>query len=97
MQAIIYKKDQGGVAVIWPTPQAVELYGIEAIALKDIPHGKPFKIVNVEDLPTDGTMNEQGIPNIDKRFREQWTVDEADLTDGIGADYSSFPEAENAD
>ena len=53
---IIYPTDDGGVAVIIPAPEALEQYGIEAIALKDVPAGKPFKIINTEDVPTDRTF-----------------------------------------
>lgn len=76
---IIYKTVDG-IAVIYPTPEAVALYGVEAIALKDVPAGLAFKIVDASDIPTDRTQ------------RNLWTVDEADLTDGIGADYDTFPE-----
>jgi hypothetical protein len=78
-QRIIYKTLEGGVAVIIPTPEALEYYGIEAIALKDVPAGKPFKIVSVENIPSDRT------------FRNAWTLDEADLTDGVGAESDEFP------
>jgi len=92
MQVIIFKNDNGGVSVIYPTDEALSIYGIEAIAQKDVPAGKPFKIVDIEDLPLDGTFNELGIPNIDKTFRDQWEVDEADLTDGVGAEWNTFDE-----
>lgn len=77
---IIYQTDEGGVAVIVPTPEALEQYGIEAIALKDVPAGKPFKIVDTADVPSDRT------------FRAAWEVDPATLTDGVGAESNSFPE-----
>lgn len=92
MQAIIYDNGLGGVAIVWPTQDALDKYGINEIALKDVPYNKPFKIVHVEDLPLDGTFNENGIPNIDKEFRNSWSVDEADLTDGVGAEYNTFPQ-----
>lgn len=79
-QRIIYQTDEGGVAVLIPTPEALELYGIEAIALKDVPAGKPFKIVDTTDVPSDRT------------FRAAWEVDAATLTDGVGAESNSFPE-----
>lgn len=79
-QRIIYPTDEGGVAVIVPSPEALEQYGIEAIALKDVPHGKPFKIVDTEDVPSDRT------------FRAAWEVDAATLTDGVGAESNQFPE-----
>jgi hypothetical protein len=85
MQIIIYKNSNGGVSVIYPiTDSGLPL---EQIALKDVPAGSPFKILDITDLPLDGTLNELGIPNIDKTFRDQWDVEEADLTDGEGADY----------
>lgn len=77
---IIYPTDNGGVAVIVPTPEALEQYGIEAIALKDVPAGKPFKIVDTADVPSDRT------------FRGAWEVDAATLTDGVGSESNSFPE-----
>jgi hypothetical protein len=53
-QRIIYPTDDGGVAVIIP---AVECgLSIEAIAAKDVPTGKPFKIVDASDIPEDRTF-----------------------------------------
>jgi hypothetical protein len=79
---ILYQTDEGGVAVIVPTQEAFEQYGIEAIALKDVPSGKPFKIVNTADVPSDRT------------FRGAWEVDAATLTDGVGAESNEFPAEE---
>ena len=56
MNRIIYKTDEGGVAVIVPAV-SVEL------AMKDIPDGVQYKIVDVSDIPSDRT------------FRDAWTVD----------------------
>ena len=67
---IIYKTDAGGVAVLIPADCGLT---IEQIAAKDVPTGKPYKIVDVADIPTD------------RQWRNEWTVDEADLTDGVGA------------
>jgi len=79
---IIYQNDEGGVAVIVPSPEAVAEYGVEAIALKDVPAGKAFKIVDTEDVPSDRT------------FRAAWEVDAAGLTDGVGAESNEFPQTE---
>ncbi|WYK04482.1 hypothetical protein DWF04_000020 [Cereibacter sphaeroides f. sp. denitrificans] len=68
---IIYRTDEGGVAVIIPAPDCG--LTLEEIAAKDVPTGKPYKIVDASDLPAD------------REFRAAWTVDEADLTDGVGA------------
>lgn len=51
---IIYPTDEGGVAVIIPAPECG--LTIEEIASKDVPAGKPFKIVDVADIPTDRTF-----------------------------------------
>ena len=53
---IIYPDDEGGVAVVIPSPEALETMTIEEIAAKDVPAGKPFKIVNIEDVPSDRTF-----------------------------------------
>jgi hypothetical protein len=57
-QRIIYPTDEGGVAVIIPAPEwlAEEGNTIEKLAEKDVPAGKPFKIVNTEDVPSDRTF-----------------------------------------
>jgi hypothetical protein len=84
MNRIIYNQDNGVVAVIIPTPEALEQHGIQAIAAKDVPAGKPYKVVDAADIPSDRT------------FREAW---EADFSNpdgyGIGADaYFAAKEAE---
>jgi len=55
-QRIIYPTDNGGVAVIIPAPQYLETHTIEELVAKDVPLGKPFKIVDVADIPTDRTF-----------------------------------------
>lgn len=53
-QRIIYPTDEGGVAIIVP---AIECgLTIEEIAAKDVPAGKPYKIVDVQDIPSDRTF-----------------------------------------
>ena len=56
MKRIIYPNDEGGVSIVIPSPEALEIMTIEDIAAKDVPEGKPFKIVDVEDVPTDRTF-----------------------------------------
>ena len=46
---IIYPTDDGGVAIIIPAES------VEA-AMKDIPAGKPYEIVDVADIPSDRTF-----------------------------------------
>jgi len=67
---IIYKNADGGVSVVIPA-----LAGgltVNEIADKDVPTGLLYKIVDVSEIPTDRTD------------RELWTVDDVDLTDGVG-------------
>ena len=83
-QRIIFPTDDGGVAVIVPSPNCLQEHTIEEIAAKDVPAGKPYKIVDVSDIPSDRT------------FRNAWTVNKADLTDGVGAESNEFPVKEQA-
>lgn len=53
-QRIIYPTDNGGVAVIVPAPECG--LTIEQIAAKDVPAGKPFKIIDTADVPSDRTF-----------------------------------------
>ena len=84
MNRILFKTDEGGVAVIIPSANALAEHTIQEIAEKDVPAGKPYKIVSVDDIPSDRT------------FRNAWTVNEADLTDGVGAESNEFPVKEQA-
>lgn len=52
-QRIIYPTDDGGVAIIIPADCGLS---IEEIAAKDVPQGKPYKIVDVSDIPADRTF-----------------------------------------
>jgi len=57
-QVIIYKQDDGGVAIVHPTEEALQQLGIQAIAIKDVPAGKPFKIVDASEIPSDRTFRD---------------------------------------
>jgi hypothetical protein len=81
MQVIIYKQDNGVIAVMTPTEECLASHGIQAIALKDVPTGKPFKIIDSEILPEEWPQ-------------ELWDVDTQELTDGVGSELSTFPESE---
>lgn len=59
-----------------PAQEALDAHGIMAIAIKDVPAGKKFKIVDASALPD--------------APQETWAVDEADLTDGIGGESNEF-------
>jgi len=58
MKRIIYPTDDGGVAIIIPAPEALETMTIEEIAAKDVPAGKPFKIIDTADVPSDRTFRD---------------------------------------
>jgi hypothetical protein len=53
-QRIIYPTDEGGVVIVIPAAECG--LTIEEIAAKDVPAGKPFKIVDVSDIPEDRTF-----------------------------------------
>jgi len=53
-QRIIYPNSEGGVSILAPAPECG--LSIEEIAAKDVPAGKPYKIVDVADIPSDRTF-----------------------------------------
>jgi|TARA_E500000178_G_scaffold352421_1_gene415827 hypothetical protein len=67
---IIYKNDDGSISIIIPADCGLT---VEQIAQKDVPTGLSYKIVNVSDISSDRT------------FRNAWTIDNSELTDGVGA------------
>tara|TARA_R110002020_G_scaffold455933_1_gene672196 strand:- start:405 stop:617 length:213 start_codon:yes stop_codon:yes gene_type:complete len=68
---IIYKTPENTVAVMFASQEWTGT--MEELAQKDVPTGLKYKIVEDSVIPTDRT------------FRNAWEVDEADLTDGVGA------------
>ena len=46
---------------------------MEELAQKDVPTGRKYKIVEDSEMPSD------------RSFRNAWEIDEAELTDGVGA------------
>ena len=69
---IIYKQDDGTVGILIPGKSVNKT--VEEIAQKDVPTGKPYKIVDASEISDDRT------------FRDAWTIDDAELTDGTGVD-----------
>jgi len=59
---IIYPNDDGGISIIIPSES------VEA-AMKYIPSGKPYKIIDAADIPSDRT------------FRDAWTADFSEVTE----------------
>lgn len=53
-QRIIYPNDDGGVSIVIPAPECG--LTIEEIAARSVPEGKPYKIVDVADIPSDRTF-----------------------------------------
>jgi len=68
---IIYKTAENTVSVLVPTQEWTDT--MEELAQKDVPTGLKYKIVEDSVIPTD------------RSFRNAWEVDEAELTDGVGA------------
>jgi hypothetical protein len=63
-QRIIYQTDDGGVAIIIPSAEALEQHGIQSIAIKDVPgSGTPYWIVDASEIPSD------------RSERNAWTID----------------------
>ncbi len=57
-QRIIYPNENGGIAILIPTSEYLAEHTIEELAAKDVPTGKPYKIVDVADIPTDRTFRD---------------------------------------
>jgi hypothetical protein len=57
-QRIIYPNDDGGVSILIPTEEYLAEHTIEELAAKDVPEGKPFKIVDVSEIPEDRTFRD---------------------------------------
>ena len=68
---IIYKTAENTVSVIIPSQKWPGT--MEELAQKDVPTGLKYKIVENSIIPSD------------RSFRNAWEVDEAELTDGVGA------------
>ena len=69
---VIYKNPDGSVSIIIPAPDCG--LTLEQIAAKDVPTGARYKIVDVSMIPT-------------RANRAKFTIADAELTDGVGADY----------
>lgn len=79
---IIFKNIDNSVSIITATQEALELYGIDAIAKKDVPAGLPYKIVDENEIPSDRT------------FRNAWEWDNTVEPDGAGSVFYTFEEIE---
>jgi hypothetical protein len=56
MKKIIYTNTEGVMCIMTPTPEYLETHTVEEAAIKDVPNGLPYYIVNENELPTDRTF-----------------------------------------
>ena len=79
---IIYENQDKSVGILIPTQECIDLFGIEAIAKKDVPQDLPFWIVDTETIPTDRT------------FRGAWEIDREIMGEpnGHGHESNTFEE-----
>ena len=68
---IIYQTETG-IAIIHPTPEALESMTIEDIAKKDVPTGVSYWLVEDSEIPEDRT------------FRNAWTFEADREANGVG-------------
>ena len=78
MQKIVFRNKDNSVGIVHPTQEAVDTFGIEAIAKKDVPAGLPYKIVDENEIPSDRT------------FRNAWEGDDTVEPDGFGGESNEF-------
>lgn len=55
---IIYPTTDGRIAIIIPSPEYIKTNTIEQIAAKDVPHGVPYKIIDISEIPSDRTFRD---------------------------------------
>lgn len=77
---IVFKNKDDSIGIITPSEEALSFATIEQIAKKDVPYNLPYKIVEDDVIPTD------------REFRNAWTIDDTELTDGIGGELNTFEE-----
>ena len=77
LKRIIYKNTDNTVGVLIPTSEALNFATIEQIAIKDVPEGLPFKMINDSDLP-------------DRSTRKYWLWDDKITPDGVGGKSNEF-------
>ena len=66
MQRIIYKNGNGGITVLCPSPHWKGT--MKELAVKDVPAGKAYKIVNTSEISSDRT------------FRDAWETEDIPVT-----------------
>ena len=53
---IVYKNDDGTIAIVIPTAEWLAEHTIEELAVKDVPSGKEYWIVDASEIPSDRTF-----------------------------------------
>lgn len=81
MKVVIFKNDAGSLSILRP----IDGNGltVEQIAVKDVPAGVPFRIIDESDLPED------------TRYQAAWTADFS-APDGVGLGDEAWRELTNA-
>lgn len=69
---IVYSGDNAVMAIVVPTEEAISILGIDAIAKKDVPFGKRYKIIDRSLIPQS------------REERNAWIITDEELNDGIG-------------
>ena len=75
---IIFENKDKSVGILIPSQECVDLFGIEAIAKKDVPEGLPFWIVEDDFIPQDRT------------FRGAWEIDRETMEESHGYGHESY-------
>lgn len=83
---VIVKKPDNGVAVLAPSEECLKRHTLYEIAVKDVPEGLPFWIVDESEIPND------------EFFFDAWEIpDDYREPDGYGSKFYTFEEIKNAD
>lgn len=82
MKIIIYNDENGGMHRLRPTAEFLAEYDIQLCAQKDVPAGRRYKIIDESELPENW------------HDRNAWEVSDADLNDGLGAEWSTMDEVQ---
>lgn len=75
MKVFLYRSESG-IAVGFPAEEVLAERDILEIAIKDVPAGVPFKIMDVSDLPTTP--------------QEEWVFPDDFFNNGVGGKSSEF-------
>ena len=63
---IIYPSDTGGICCLIPTGEL----SVEATAKKDVPAGRPYKIIDVRELPQEAVYWDQFFDALEHDFSD---------------------------